>query len=104
HRARRPQPAAEPDLLLGVEVLAPEEHDLVVEEGPADLRHLGVVEVGGQVGPVHDGTAGAGDLFDGDHGTSLRNRASTRRRRYLAPRSCSAPGMVTAPRSTTCGS
>ena len=51
HRARRTEPAAEGDELLGVEALVAEEDDLMVEEGAADLGDRGVRQAGREVDP-----------------------------------------------------
>ena len=66
HRAVRAEPAAERHLLVGRERLAAEEHDAVVEHGPADLGHLRVVELARQVDSRDHRTARAAELLDRD--------------------------------------
>src|SRR3546814_12633893 len=51
--------------VLRRELLVAEEHDLVLEPGPADGRHGVVIEVG-QVDPTDDGAERAGDRRDGE--------------------------------------
>ena len=49
HRAVRPEPPAERDLLVGCERLLAEEDHLMVEQRPPDLRDDVVVELGREI-------------------------------------------------------
>ena len=53
-------------------VLAPEEHDLVLEQGGADLGHGGLVEVTAEADPLDHGADSATDLANANR---LRRRS-----------------------------
>ena len=61
----------QPLVLLGIELLVPEEDDAVIEERLADLGHGRVVEIAAQVDAMDLGAEGAGDALDLEPGRRL---------------------------------
>jgi len=86
HRAERPEAPAERDLLFRSQILATEEHDLVVEHRATGLGDHRVVEVVREIDAADDRTARASCRLDGDAPIRVAlggrgNRDEPRRRR-----------------------
>ena len=62
---QRPEPPSEGHLVFRAEGLVPEEDDLMLDQGGADLGDHAIGQVSGQVGAGNLGAQGSGDLADG---------------------------------------